>query len=310
MKNNIKLIIGIIIGIIISGSIVYAYDLFANSVGYDNTTSGLKDANNQDVDNVQDAIDVLYSRANNGGGGSSTSELINNFSITNSELTGVTTNISINGTITTTDSSAIRGYMIIVNNEIINVTSTLPYNLKLEPGTENTIKVRAIDKDGNTKESTNSVSVTTPNVISTPLEYPIITTKGVVNAKFVNPSDSSDFTYGLDLSLDCTASDALDKKAYDNDETTYADITSGKVKFYFADDFDLYYVAFKIGGTSGYLFYAADGYSGNINTSRESTIYNGYYHTTYYGKNSQKWLGYKAAIGNNTYEIKYDITIP
>ena len=60
LKNNIKLFVGIIIGIIISGTSVYAATILFNSnqVGYDNTSSGMS------ATNVQDALDELYTKAN------------------------------------------------------------------------------------------------------------------------------------------------------------------------------------------------------------------------------------------------------
>ena len=60
IKSNIKLVIGIIIGSVISGTTVYAATiLFAsNQVSYDNTTSGMN------ATNVQDALDELYTKAN------------------------------------------------------------------------------------------------------------------------------------------------------------------------------------------------------------------------------------------------------
>ena len=52
------------LGLIIMGSIsVVANELFASSITYDNSTSHLKDANNQDVTTVQGAIDTLYNKA-------------------------------------------------------------------------------------------------------------------------------------------------------------------------------------------------------------------------------------------------------
>ena len=48
-----------ILGVIISGTSVYAATLLANSISYDNTSSGIN------ANNVQDAIDSLYTKANN-----------------------------------------------------------------------------------------------------------------------------------------------------------------------------------------------------------------------------------------------------
>ena len=61
MWNNSKIIIGIFIGIIISGVGAYAATILFNSdkVRFDNTSANLT-LNNTSVNNVQDAIDALY----------------------------------------------------------------------------------------------------------------------------------------------------------------------------------------------------------------------------------------------------------
>ena len=65
IKNNIKLILGIRIGMIISGTGVYAATILfqGDQVGFDNTNAGIT-LNNQSVDNVQDAIDAIYTKVN------------------------------------------------------------------------------------------------------------------------------------------------------------------------------------------------------------------------------------------------------
>ena len=60
----------LIIGLLLSGRVVYAFVVSSSDISYDNSKSQLKDSNNQDVDNVKDAIDVLYSKASSGGSGS------------------------------------------------------------------------------------------------------------------------------------------------------------------------------------------------------------------------------------------------
>ena len=64
IKNNIKLVIGIIIGLVISGVGVYALTVTAGEISYDNTQSGIQ------ANNVKDAIDKLYEKAENSGGSS------------------------------------------------------------------------------------------------------------------------------------------------------------------------------------------------------------------------------------------------
>lgn len=63
IKNNF---IGFIIGLSLSATVVYSATILFNSdeIGYDNSKTGFKDSNNQDVDNVQTALDELYTKAN------------------------------------------------------------------------------------------------------------------------------------------------------------------------------------------------------------------------------------------------------
>ena len=63
IKKNIKLIVGIILGTVLSGFTVYAATIVFDSdqVSYDNTNTNLQ-INNADVDNVQDAIDAIYQK--------------------------------------------------------------------------------------------------------------------------------------------------------------------------------------------------------------------------------------------------------
>ena len=61
IKDNLKIIVAFILGIIISGTGVYAATILYNGdqVSYDNTSSGMT------ATNVQDALDELYTKANN-----------------------------------------------------------------------------------------------------------------------------------------------------------------------------------------------------------------------------------------------------
>ena len=49
-----KVIISFILGIVLSGTVVYAYVFYAQDISYDNTNSNIS------ANNVQDAIDKLY----------------------------------------------------------------------------------------------------------------------------------------------------------------------------------------------------------------------------------------------------------
>ncbi len=207
------------------------------------------DGEKQNEDNSQDS-------GNTSGGGTSNSNIINGFNIKVDGVTGKNVRISIDGDITTNNNSKIAGYLVFANNKCIDVISKLPASVgNLERNTQYNIKVKAVDEKGNLKESNNMVDVQTLNYNETILEYPIITKTGVANIKFTNPDNEDDFYYALDLSKDCTAIDALDKAAYDGDETTYFDPNSGKCKFYFGSDIDIYNVCFKIDSSyNGILF--------------------------------------------------------
>lgn len=244
-------------------------------------------------------------------GTNSESKIINDFSIKNGKFARLTTSISIDGEITTTDSSNIIGYIILVNGENKAITSTMPYDLELEANKKYIVKVVAIDKNAHFKESSNTLNITTPSIVTEVLDYPILTKTGMKNVKYVDLTNENNVTYDLDLSVDCTAADALDKKAYDGDESTYVDTSSGKIKFKIQSGVDIYYVAYKTNVTSGvWIRGVTNPNSGYIDVNNDSKPYNGYYHCTYYGKGSGAWQPGFVQTYIRLYELKYDTTIP
>ena len=66
LKNNTKMLIALIVGIIISGISVYAatnYFYNSNEISFNNTKSNLKIVGtNNDVTNVKEALDSLYDK--------------------------------------------------------------------------------------------------------------------------------------------------------------------------------------------------------------------------------------------------------
>jgi hypothetical protein len=58
MKNKVKLLLAFILGIAVTSGVVYASNLLASDVAYDNTQSGLT------ATNVQSALDELNTKAN------------------------------------------------------------------------------------------------------------------------------------------------------------------------------------------------------------------------------------------------------
>ena len=260
--------------------------------------------------NIQNLNNIQGINQNPGTGtGSSSSEIINDFNIKVEEQSGLSAKINIDGEITTKDNSKILGYIVLVNGQGNDIEKTMPYTVKLEKiDTTYKIDVIAIDIYGKTKNASSSLTVTTPNVIETALDYPIITKNGMVNVKYTNPSDASDYYYGLDLSKDCTATDALDKATYDGDETTYYNGTSTKNKFYFGSDIDIYQVCFTIDQNASGTVFNSDGY-GRVYTSEGEKIDDNNFHTTYYGKGSSAWKGKFSYLSMKIYEMYYDESI-
>ena len=115
--------------------------------------------------------------------------------------------------------------------------------------------------------------------------------------------------YVLDLSKNCTASDALDKAAYDGDPSTGVNPSSGKIRFYFAEDINIYQLCFVVDLNSpGTVFRSSNG---GWAAWGEGRIYNGAWHGTYWGTNSYGWQGVLHYLSDVTvYEIYYDGTIP
>ena len=262
--------------------------------------------NIQKLDNISGSNQNIGSGTNQGG----SSDVINDFNIKLEEQTGLNVKINIDGEITTKDNSNIVGYIIQIDGRGTNLKEKIPISINLKDiGTKYKIDIIAIDVYGKTKMASSTLDVTTPNMIVETLEYPIMTTKGMVNTKYTNPSDSSDFYYGLDLSKDCTAEDALDKAAYDGDDSTYYDGTSNKNKFYFGDDIDIYNVCFKIDSSySGKIVNAISG--GYILVPNEGKfISTGIFHATYYGKNSDAWKKVYSEITGKLYEMYYDANL-
>ena len=192
-----------------------------------------------------------------------------------------------------------------VTDELINIDN-------LEIGKAYEVKVSA--NYYNEKVLSDSIWVKTlrkDNFIEEMLDYPRMTTNGMVNVKFVNPENSNDYSYELDLSKDCTAPDALDKAAYDGDATTYYDGTSEKCKFYYESNTNPYYTCFNVdsnfkGNIVEYL--SGSGYW-NI-PSDGKFLSNNVFHTTWYGKNTVWSSDIFLKITGKLYEIFYDENIP
>ena len=126
----------------------------------------------------------------------------------------------------------------------------------------------------------------------------------MVNVKYTNRNNSSDYYYELDLSVNCTADDALDKNAYDGDETTYVDTSSGKTYFYLGENLPIYYMGFKLSSDPSYMIWKPENIGSQVNTPDCSTV-NGYYYNNWVSSTETAYGGKKAWILQRVYEIKY-----
>lgn len=240
---------------------------------------------------------------NNNGSGGQESQLIQEFTIKTETVSGVNITINLETEISTTDGSQILGYIIFVNGKGIDITKSMPYTIKgLQPESTNTMKISAIDVYGNIKASSNTLQETIPGLIETVLDYPILTINGMVNVKYTNPADETDFVYGLDLTKDCTATDALDKAAYDGDETTCSTASEGKNKFLIQAGVKPWYIVCK--SIVNPAFYVPNGYW--VRSDWES-IGNDWWYVKTYGK-EQTWTEGYAVSSTDIYELKYDLT--
>lgn len=95
LKNNFKLFIGFTLGSLLSGFTVYASTIYYNgdNVGYDNTSSGMTS------DNVQDALDELYSLRT---GTATAGKVLEGYTFSNENAIGLTGTMTNNGAVSET----------------------------------------------------------------------------------------------------------------------------------------------------------------------------------------------------------------
>lgn len=181
------------------------------------------------------------------------------------------------------NNNKILGYMYWINDEVVEVSNKDEYTYtELSQNTKYTLKITAIDKKGQLKDS-KSVECTTLNRIIEPLDYPILTTTGMKNCKSINPNDTNDYYYDLNLDFDCTGTNALPKQAYDGDENTYVQ-AGEKTWFRFDKGYHTawWYVKSENVPTGNSQF--DPGYDNWTMDPGDWTLEsNGYYRYTYYG---------------------------
>ena len=298
------ILVGISIGILTGDN-----GLFARAKQAKENTIKAQDEENLTLTGYETKIDevVNNSKNNNGNNGGNSdigsSEIIKEVGI-EASVSGRKITLKVNPVLNDGyTKNDIAAYICLFNGEVKEVEKGENIAIsKLEPNTKYSIYVIAVDKYAGMIKSS-SVEKTTENINIIPLEYPIVTKNGIVNVKL---DDGNSIEYDLDLDYDCTATDALDKAAYDGDETTFVDVTTGKTKFYFGDDIDIYQVCFKIDDSYTGLMYQGLNARGTIMTSENKKLNNGYLHCTYYGKGTSHWRNFFCEISTKMYEIYYD----
>ena len=229
------------------------------------------------------------------------SKIINDFKVKVS-LENIKAKIEIDGKISTVDGSNVVGYIILVNGEATEVNKTLPYVVKLDGGKTFKIEVIAIDNEANLKRSSNSISVTTPSVIETVLDYPILTTDGMVNVKYTKPDDGNFLAYGLNKIKQCTGSDALGTEAFDGIETTCSKVSEGKTTFFIQTDVKIWNVVCA-SKDNPYFTFPGWGYW-RVNDWKN--IGDDWWYVQDYGKNTEVGANRKCITTYDIYELKYD----
>lgn len=248
----------------------------------------------------------------NGGNGTITlyNLLIGNLNITVDEITQNSFRVIINNSeIKATNIT--YDYLIDSNKEKKGITESSINIDNLQSA--KTYQVQVILHYGNEEYYSNTIFAKTlrnDGLIEKVLDYPIMTSEGMKNIKCYNPNNEDDYHYELDLSKDCTAEDALDKAAYDGDDSTYYDGTSPKCKFYYASYTKPYQTCLKIDpnfkGTI-ITFLSINGYWKVPDDGK--FLNNNIFHITYYSKGYSWNSDLLLKITGKLYEIYYDKTI-
>ena len=117
IKNNTKVLVAFIIGASLSITTVYGATILFNSneVGYDNSLTGFKDSNNNDVTDVQTALDELYTKASA-------------CSIRNICPVGMRRVEGVNGEYSCVNPKSPQSYIESLNTEGVSISTTDHYN--------------------------------------------------------------------------------------------------------------------------------------------------------------------------------------
>ena len=246
---------------------------------------------NMNNNGIIEANGVTSTAAYRGNGGSSGGGSVNIFVENN--YTGSTENIIANG-----------------GSGSITMTTTMNTSGNITPGAGGTgsISVGKIVNGIYTNIYKNYL-----DSMRTVLDYPLITTSGIVNVKYTNPENEKDYSYVLDKSINCTASNALSTAAFDGDLETCDDRSNTDKIVKMQKGVDPYCILIRIPDsfTSGRVITDPRGYFNyNEGTRFTSGKYSGYWHQTFYSKGVSTYTEDRFwRILPTVYEICYDADI-
>ena len=151
------------------------------------------------------------------------SQVINNIEISAGEINGEDAEINININFKNGYSeSDIVAYFIVANNEVKAMNTVKPTQINnLSVATKYNVYVMTVDKYAGVTKS-KPIEIETKDMVSTVLEYPIITSSGIKN--IINTYKDGKKEYVLKKDIECTTDDAVGKNAYDGDLNTDAEI--------------------------------------------------------------------------------------
>lgn len=222
-NNNLKFVLVFISGLLVSfaGTTFAASQILALNVDFtprDTTWN---------VNNAEAAINDLYSRA----GKSWCYSIESDKSPIFSSLTATAVNsnsdivVTINPTFKTGYSASnVYEYILSDDGEAIARTTTTSVSINnYTAGKRYNLRVIAVDKEIKTHKGSSLVYDAPVNSFTkTILQYPIITSSGIKNVKYVASPDTTKSYYAYDSTVEVTASDALPRAAYDGNSSTGA----------------------------------------------------------------------------------------
>ena len=185
IKNNIRFIFGVLIGILISGATVYAINISSNNIPYDNTNSGLESTT------VEGAINELYQDASRKMGLNTFGTALYAETLTTMKATATDTSVEL---------AKGKYILVVITNQMTHPQSTASatleasLNISCDSNTcvKNLISDRTYVKTGTTKYSNTNAYLRMDISVST---YYIEILNDTDTIHYLKAADSSAHTY-------------------------------------------------------------------------------------------------------------------